>query len=177
MSPLLYRRRPPAYRHGLGQPPLPGIQADGLRKAILPPWIYPPPNFENIDLFAYVALPAIAATATVISYTVPPGRNAIINRVANNFVGGGWVEGSGDLVWRILVDGTPPPGATNYDNILGSLGNPASPIPIAGFRIYENQVLTLVVFNSAVVVAGQRSGGRLMGYNYPREAEEADIWV
>lgn len=149
----------------------------------LPPWIYPPTNWENIDQDNYALLPAIGSTVTIISYVVPPGRNGIINKVANNFVGGGWVEGTGDVIWRILVDGTPPPGATSYDTIVASLGNPASPTGIAGFRIFENQVITLVAFNNpagpngGVVVAGQRVGARFVGWNYPTEIEESDIWI
>jgi len=149
----------------------------------LPVHIYPPKNFENVDKVNYALLPAIGATATIISYVVPAGRNGIINKVACNFVGGGWVEGTGDVVWRILVDGTPPPGATDYDSILASLGSPAAPTGIAGFRIFENQIISLVVFNNpsgpsgGVILAGQRCGGRLIGYNYPRENEEDDIWI
>jgi hypothetical protein len=149
----------------------------------LPPWIYPPTNWENIDQDNYALLPAIGATVVIISYVVPPGRNGVINKVANNFVGGGWVEGTGDVVWRILVDGTPPPGAVSYDSILASLGNPASPTGIAGFRIFENQVLTLVAFNNpagangGVIVAGQRVGARFCGWNYPTDIEENDIWI
>lgn len=150
---------------------------------IRPPWIDPPTNWENIDQDNYVLLGAIGSTVTIISYVVPPGRNGVIKKVANNFVGGGWVEGTGDIVWRILVDGTPPPGATSYDSILASLGNPASPTGIAGFRIFENQLLTLVAFNNAagpnggVIVAGQRVGGRFVGWNYPTDIEQDHIWI
>lgn len=143
----------------------------------LPVWLYPPMQWENIDLLSYAALPAIAATVTILSFTVPIGRNGIINKVACNFVGGGWVEGSGDVLWRILVDGGTPPGATNYDAIVASLGSPANPVGISGFRIFENQTLTLVCFNNAVVVAGQRVGARLCGYLYPREMEDDSIWI
>jgi len=145
--------------------------------AILPPWIYPPADFENIDVSGYVALPAIAAQATIITFTVPQGRNGIIKKVANNFVGGGFTEGSGSIVYQILVDGAPPPGATTYENILGSLGNPANPVEIPGFRIYENQVITVVVNNVSILVAGQLAGARLIGYDYPREYEDQNIWI
>lgn len=141
-----------------------------------PTWIDPPAQWLNIDQFAYVALPAIGAQANVISFFVPSGYNGIIQKVANNFVGGGWSEGSGDVTWQILADGAPPIGASNYDLILGSLGSPANPVEIPGFRIFENQTITLVVKNVAVVLAGQLSGGRLIGYLYPRETEDANTW-
>jgi hypothetical protein len=148
-----------------------------------PPRLFKPQNWENIDLDTYALVPAVGSTVIILSYVVPPGRNGIIEKVANNFVGGGWVEGTGDFIWRILVDGAPPPGATSYDSILASLGNPASPTRVAGFRIFENQVLTFVGFNNpagpngGVVVAGQRVGARFSGYNYPTDIEEADIWI
>ena len=149
----------------------------------LPIWLYPPRNWENIDQLAYALLPAINSTQTILSYTVPIGRNGVINKVACNFVGGGWTAGTGDVVWRILVDGTPPPGATSYDTIVDSLGSPAQPVGISGFRIFENQVLTVVVFNNpagangGVVVAGQRCGARLCGHLYPRDLEIEDLWI
>ena len=155
----------------------------GSNRPDLPPWIYQPTNWENVDQINYALLPAIGSTVTIVTYVVPPGRNGIINKVACNFVGGGWIEGSADVVWRILVDGTPPPGATSYDNIIASLGSPASPTGIAGFRFFENQVVTVVAFNNpggasgGVVVSGQRVGARLVGWNYPTDIEESDIWI
>lgn len=142
-----------------------------------PLWVDPPDQWENVDLLNYVALPAIAAQANVISFQIPLGRNGIIRKVACNFVGGGWTEGSGAVTWQILVDGAPPPGATSYDNILASLGSPANPVEIPGFRVFENQVLTVVVRNAAVAVAGQLSGARLIGYLYPREMEADGVWL
>lgn len=142
-----------------------------------PVWIDPPDQWENLDLLGYVNLPAIGSRANVISFQVPIGRNGVIKKVASNFVGGGWVEGQGGATWQILVDGAPPPGATNYDLILASLGSPANPVEIAGFRIFENQVLTLVVQNVNIVFAGQLSGGRLVGFLYPKELESEDVWI
>ncbi len=143
----------------------------------LPLRLFPPVNWENIDLLSYVALPAIGTTATILQFTVPIGRNGIIRKVANNFVGGGWTEGSGAVIWRILADGAPPPGASTYNSILGSLGSPANPVEIPGFRIFENQVISVVINNVSIVVAGQLSGARLIGYLYPRELEPPDIWI
>ena len=151
--------------------------AAGAQPVQRPTWIDPPEGWENLDLLNYVNLPAIAGDAVIVSFQVPPGRNGVIKKVACNFVGGGWVEGSGAVVWRILVDGAPPPGSTNYDTILGSLGSPANPVEIAGFRIFENQILSVHIANVSIVVAGQLAGARLIGYLYPRESEDDDIWV
>lgn len=173
-----YRRK--AALHGLGEPdrvhdltnPYPQPADSGL-----PLWIYPPINWENIDQINYAALPAIGTEAVILTFQVPLGRNGIINKVACNFVGGGWVEGSGDVLWRILVDQGTPPGANSYEAILASLGSPAQPVGIAGFRIFENQVVTVEIFNNAVVVAGQKAGARLCGYLYPRELEDPNVFI
>lgn len=160
--------------------PTSAMDVNGINYVTFPRGIQ---NWENIDQDNYALVPAIGATVTIISYVVPPGRNGVIYKVANNFVGGGWVEGTGDIIWRILVDGTPPPGATSYNAILASLGNPASPTEIPGFRIFENQVITLVAFNNpagpdgGVIVAGQRVGARFVGWNYPTDIEANDVWI
>lgn len=153
-------------------------QPETVQRVKKPIWIDPPTQWENFDQIAYIPLPAVGAQANVISYQIPLGRAAIIKKVACNFVGGDWTEGSGAILWQILVDGAPPPGATSYDSIPASLGSPANPVELpGGFRVYENQVLSLVVKNVAVILAGQLSGGRLMGYLYPREMEDSDQWL
>jgi hypothetical protein len=148
-----------------------------------PVWLYPPSQWENIDLIAYALLPAIGATVIILQFQVPLGRNGVIKAIANNFVGGGWVEGTGDVIWKLLVDGASPPNANSYGSIPASLGSPANPVPIPGFRIWENQVITFVGLNNpagpdgGVVVAGQRLGARIVGYLYPRDSEDSDVWV
>lgn len=180
-----YRRRETL--RGLGQPdrvhdfvnpfPQPASIPTGL-----PLWVYPPINWENVDQIAYTSLPAIGSEATILTFTVPGGRNGIINKVACNFVGGGWIEGTGDVQWRILVDNGTPPGANSYEAIPASLGSPAQPVAISGFRIFENQVIKVTIFNNpagpngGVVVAGQLAGARLCGYFYPRELEDPNIF-
>jgi hypothetical protein len=184
--------QPPTVRDVVNSYPMPvnmdttgnfGSQAGPQETRDLPIWLYPPRNWENIDQLAYALLPAINSTATILTYLVPIGRNGVINKVACNFVGGGWTAGTGDVVWRILIDGTPPPGATSYDSIVDSLGSPAQPVGISGFRIFENQTLTVVIFNNpagangGVVVAGQRAGARVLGHLYPRDMELDDLWI
>jgi len=134
---------------------------------------YAPPEAEPIDDIAYVALPAIGASAVIFSRTIDPGYNAIFRSLANNFVGGGWTEGSGAVTWQILVDGAALPG---YDAIPASLGSPANPVPHpSGFRIFESSTIQLIVTNVSVVLAGQLSGGRWQGFFYPKEFEDPNF--
>ena len=136
----------------------------------LPPWIYPPSESEPIDDIAYVTLPAIGASAVILQRTIEAGFNSVLLAYGNNFVGGGWTEGSGSVTWQILIDGRAVPG---YDLIPASLGSPANPPRHpCGFRVLESQTVQLIVTNNSVVVAGQLSGGRWQGYFYPKEYED-----
>ena len=162
-----------------------GVREDALNQAgpavqpvDLPIRLFPPVNWENVDQLAYITIPAVGVQSVILRIQVPIGRNGIIRKIANNYVGAGWVEGSGDVIWRILIDGgAPPPGANSYNSIAASLGSPANPVEVPGFRVFENQVLTFEVLNVAIVPAGQKIGARLVGYFYPRELEDADIWI
>ena len=126
-----------------------------------------------------IPLPAPAAgDVTLFSFPVPVGYDGIILGQANGYINGGFgqfVEGSGDLVWRIQVNAT---GAVRYlkdcGEILVSLGqvNLLQTIQ-GGLRVYSgNQV-------SMVVAAPNTSGnlpapgigqvfGVLHGYFWPR---------
>src|ERR1700758_3836772 len=86
----------------------PGDVTDGSYTA--PAWIYPPAEAEPFDAINYVSLPAIGATATIVSVLLEPGYNLVIRAYANNFVGGGWTEGSGSVTWQINVDNAPVDG-------------------------------------------------------------------
>ena len=139
----------------------------------LPVTNYMPDRGEDFERAAYVAIPAVGASAVVVQFKVPEGRNGMIKRIANVFVGGGFTEGQGGIVWQIFQDFTPGGGvvAPDFDNIVASLGSVNNPSNIDGIRIKENQLVTLLVKNVSIVVAGQVIGGRLGGYYYPIDLE------
>jgi hypothetical protein len=63
------------------------------------------------------------------------------------------------------------------------LGSQAQPVGISGFRIFENQTISVIVFNNpagnngGIIVSGQQAGARLMGHLFPRDMEYLDTWV
>jgi hypothetical protein len=146
--------------------------------ARLPLWLYPPPQWQNLDQIGYEQLPNIGASVDIVSFTVPIGYNGIINKLANEYQGSGFTQGSGALAWSLQVDATVPPGPNTYFDIPASLGTVAAPTKISGFRIYELQTITLLLSNVSLALAGtQLVGGRLMGYLYPVTEEDLDIWT
>jgi hypothetical protein len=144
---------------------------------VLPVTNFMPPGGESFEFAAGIPIPAIGATATVVSFTVPNGRNGMIKRIANILVGGGFNDFSGGVIWQIVQDQnqTGPPIVPNYDNITASLGTVNNPSNIDGIRIKENQLVALIVKNVSIVVAGQVIGGRLGGYFYPINLEPPNI--
>jgi len=136
--------------------------------------LFPSADSEAFDFNAYVNLPAIAASADIIVFTVPAGFHGIIKRLGNNFVGGGFQEGAGGVVWQILADGVAIP---NYDKILASLGTIYAPTEVSSIRVREGQKIELLVNNINIAVAGQLCGGRLGGWFYPVDQEPEDSWL
>lgn len=130
--------------------------------------------FEN---HAYVALPAIGASAIVVQFTVPKGQAGFIRRIANEFVGGAFNPGSGQVIWQILLNAGVGGGvvAPNFDNITASLGAVNNPSLIDGIHVHEGDNPALIIKNISVVVAGQVIGGRLGGSFYPNPLDPPDI--
>lgn len=124
---------------------------------------------------AQILLPAIGATQTVASFTCPARQNGEIEFVANQFIGQGWTEGNGALIWQILIDGVPVQG---YDSILGSMGTTASPgwMGKGAIQFSENQLVQLQCRNVSVLVGGQILLGLLRGHFEPIETERSNRW-
>lgn len=149
-------------------------QVQRAARLISAPWLIEPPDSESFHNGAGVALPAISATVftTVLSITVPQGRNGVIKRIANVIVGGAWADFSGDAVWQIVRNpgaGTNTGGFAerNYEKVLFSTGVTNAPTQISGIRIFENDVIQWVVRNNALPT-GVNAGAVFSGYYYPK---------
>lgn len=149
------------------------IAAQLVRVLQLPEHNYMPPMGVAFNFANYVTIPAIGASAVVLSFRVPSGRNGVISQIANNFVGGGFVDGSGNILWRFMQDNV---ALVGLENLNTSLGTPAQPSRTAPVRIMEGKLISLVVTNVAIVVAGQLIGGRMSGHFYPRNDEQKGIF-
>lgn len=141
----------------------------------LPVQNYMPPGGKPFEFAAGTTIPAIGAQATVLSFNVPKGQNGFIRRIANVFVGGGFTDFSGSIVWQILLDQVKNVVAPGFDNIVASLGTVSNPTNIDGIHIMENATVALVVTNVSVVVSGQLIGGRLGGSFHPIPQEPPNL--
>jgi hypothetical protein len=140
----------------------------------LPAHLFMPADGVSFDQATYVPLPGVGSTSVIVSFTVPDGFHGVINRLANVYVGTGFVEGSGAIVWQILTNGAV---VRNYDNIVASLGSVAQPSTLTGILLKEGQIVQLQIQNVSLAVGGAQSGGRLGGWFYPTSYEPDDAWL
>lgn len=154
----------------------PSTDAPSIKISRLPAWIFPTVNSIAFDNAGDIVIPAIGVESTVFSFQVPQGFNGVIKEIANVFIGGGFTDGSGNILWRVLQNSQAVRGK---EAILNSLGSVAQPSRIGGggfIRILENDIIALTVANVAVVVSGQLIGGRLSGWFYPKDEDPSDIF-
>lgn len=111
-----------------------------------------------------VALPAIGATSTVVSFIVPTGYSCIITYMSNNFLGGGFTPSSGDIVWRLTVAGKP---VRNFEAITSERGSNTLPVAVEGIRAYSGQTVMLVVNHAGNALLNGDVTGSLIGKFIP----------
>jgi hypothetical protein len=151
------------------------LQNSAAANSYYPPWIQPPPQFDPVDKISYVTIPAIGLSEIVLEYRVSRGRNGVIKSYANNYIGDGFQEGSGNLYWQYLRNGNP---IKFYERVLASLGRVESPTEHpSGFRVFDNDLIQILVFNVSIDPAGQLIGGRILGWQYPKKYEDPRAWV
>jgi len=135
-----------------------------------PVTVDPPAAAEPFVWNNAIEMPAVGASEAIISFVVPPNRSGVIWRVGNaTGLGGGiaqWVNGSGDLIWQVLRNGSP---FKNMNDIRAAIGlvEQMGGLLSAPLRLRANDTITLVVFNIAVPAAGQNLVGLLGGWYYP----------
>jgi hypothetical protein len=132
----------------------------------------PPPGADSFKPFGVIVTPgATGLDTTVLTLDVPHGWDGVIKSLSHNYTGGGFVDGSGLLIWRILRDGQ---AVKNFDSISVEFGRPAEPIELAGpgIPVYSGQCITYIVNHallSGLPVAGSSIICSFGGYFFPRK--------
>lgn len=86
-----------------------------------------PDTGQPLHIADGIPTPAPGATdVEVVSFIVPDNWFAIVKAVSNQYLNNSFQEGSGDLIWRVDVDGVYPPGFNNVRTSLGSVQHPRS---------------------------------------------------
>lgn len=117
------------------------------------PWTKFPPGGQSFQFQQEIPTPGISNNfSSVINVNgaggilVPVGYDGCINMYSANYTGGGFVDGSGDLIWQITQNGQP---IKNFENILTERGDPNQPIPVNTIKIYSGQLIQFLVAHPA----------------------------
>lgn len=134
----------------------------------VPPQIQMPATGQRFDKNRSIPLPPNnGLNATVLTYTVPQGWDGVIISFVNEWTGTGFVEGSGDLIWRVKINET---WLFDYSDIRFSLGSLQSRYPLEGAYIQLRGGDTVRYFVNHAI-ASALSGGRIVtgiaGWIYP----------
>jgi hypothetical protein len=157
----------------------------GRRKYTSPPWVSMPSEGRRFRPIAVAPLTQFqtagvfnGVSTVVLRMRVPLGYDGVISDVVFNFGGTGFVEGSGDITWRLAADYLPT-GAVltggrylrdmgNVITSLGSLTQP-SPVPRGGLRVFSWDWVTIYCSIAAVaVVANGNIIVSIGGWTWPR---------
>jgi hypothetical protein len=128
--------------------------------------------FQTPQSSAALTQPAVGSDLVVATYVCPPGRNGVIHYIGNSIAIGGFTDGSGTLSWRLDMNGSTYQGF-NGQFFSVSMSAPqdftASPI-----RIFENQVVQLILTNNSLVAGPGIVQGFFRGYVYPINLERQE---
>jgi hypothetical protein len=136
----------------------------------MPPWLFPTASSRNLIQANAIAIPAVSAGVftDIVSFKVDPGKNGVIKWFANQYVGSGFTDGSGSIIWRLSIDRVAVPG---FENIIVSLGTNQIPREVAPVRLFAGRTVRLQVTNVSIVPAGQIIEGSIAGWLYPKDEE------
>jgi len=108
-----------------------------------------------------------AAAVTVLSMTIEQGLAAVVNFLAIQHFGGGFVDGSGNVIWRVLINGGAMKGLHALTSQIGTFAQP-NPIYIP---LIENDVLQVTAEVPAGAAnpppPGTTTAARFHGWTYP----------
>jgi hypothetical protein len=162
-----------------------GLCAQTQRKYASPPWVSMPSEGRRFRPITSTPLTSFQTAGVfngldvvVLQMPVPVGYDGVISDIVLNFGGSGFVEGSGDITWRVAADYLPVGGLQtggrylrdmgNVTTSIGSLTQP-SPVPRGGLRVYSKDLVTIFcAIAPAATVANGNIIASLGGWNWPR---------
>jgi hypothetical protein len=136
-----------------------------------PPWMVQPSQGEKFEEMFSVATGSITPGVDTVlgSFTVDNGYDGAINRFVAGFNGNGFVDFSGSIVWRLLINNRY---ARTLGNVVNTFGDYATAFSVPGsdnIRLVSQQTVSLIanIPVGSPVSDGFVSAG-VFGWLYPR---------
>ena len=152
-----------------------GSADEGNNVVVKRPWLDPPDGYSPFDAQAGIQLPALGAASTtpltsatgaavVLTFVVENGYDGVINFLSDNFLGGGFQDFSGDIIWQLYADSK---AIQNFSNITAQKGTVQQPRQISPLRIFSGQTISFVVIHANNIALSGPVVCTLTGYTYP----------
>jgi len=179
----------PDYRAACGFPPTAADYCIARRWAVMGavnrgavceqdplPWREPPAGAERFQQVGVLPLPALEGVDfLVLSWQMPTAYDGVITTMSNLFTGAGFVNGSGDLIWRVMLDNQ---WVTDLQAIDITVGRPSMPLQLkgAGYRTQTHQTFRYFVRLGAGALGRLDPAGNVIcgmfGWLYPRGGKQ-----
>lgn len=137
------------------------MPADGIRFPTGPPYSgsIGMPAFDGLDHLVF-------------AFIVPTGYDGVLTGFTQLYTGTGFVEGSGDITWRVKINQRFPHGLGQTITTIGNLGNPTTAAP-GGVRIQSRQYIQYFVNLLPAAAARLDAAARIVcsvsGWLYPQQ--------
>jgi hypothetical protein len=133
-------------------------------------WQFPGPHAKHVLANDYLALPpADTSVNPILTYQVPTGLRFSLRGIVLQFVGNGWVQGSGSLIFSVSVVDAGTREVDFLNAVKSQLGSVDFPYPILGPLEFapESFLVVSVQNNGVVVTSDQFCIAHLVGHTYP----------
>ncbi len=140
------------------------------------PWLQQAADGRQFNQQGSQPAPVFGTQLTIVEYEIPEGFNACIHSIMRAFIGGGFVEGSGSILWTLDVNrelgALPIIGydVPSYAFNTFSMGNPIQgPWKLPGPICIESGIIRLKATSVSDIGTGVPNYmvGALLGWIYP----------
>jgi hypothetical protein len=155
--------------------PNPALNADPFTRQ--EPYTVIPYDGQEFRRQGAITLPAEQVDSLVLKWTVPTGWDGVIWGVMFVFSGSGYLEASGDIIYRLNINRRWVKGLGSVNNTMGSL---QQTFPLTEHeRIWSGQVVGLYAYLGSGALGRLNPNGRIIaaidGWVYPRCRQQKSL--
>jgi len=137
-----------------------------LKRYTRPNYWEGPPNSQEFLVSGSIAYPAINTETQIIAYTVPSGYIGRLRWLWITHIGGNPPDGTGQVIWRLRVNGAAVNGFGNLQFQVGSSNGAAfgPGMDISSVELAQGDVLTATVTTTVAQVGGVMTAAQFHGW-------------
>lgn len=133
------------------------------------PWIEMPPEGERLQKFGSAVLPFDGLDHVLVDFTMPIGWDGVGTNIMFTCTDANFVQGSGDVTWRLKVGERFIPDFSNTQFSLNNLGQPHA---LVGGYIRLLSLQRVQIFGNVAIASATDPNARInaavVGWQYPK---------